>query len=120
MTIASAIDLIDLRRLSATVAARRQLKGLSQRAAADEIGMSFATVQRIESGDFPDIGRYLLICAWLELEPSEFFVTKTVRPETTMEKIAATLYADPKLPPGGAERIVAVIAPAYELLVATR
>lgn len=43
----------------------RERRGLSQRAAAAEVGLSFSTVSRVESGDLlPDLHSFLALAAW--------------------------------------------------------
>ncbi len=48
----------------------RGTKGI--RAAAAEIGISPATLSRIEKGHIPDIETFEKLCIWLDVEPSEF------------------------------------------------
>lgn len=40
------------------------------RAAAKEIGISAATLSRVENGYLPDLQNFRLICRWLEIDPS--------------------------------------------------
>lgn len=42
------------------------------RAAAKEIGISPATLSRIENGHVPDLEKFVKICAWLGEDPSRF------------------------------------------------
>jgi transcriptional regulator with XRE-family HTH domain len=42
------------------------------RAAAKEIGISAATLSRIENGHVPDLETFARICAWLGEDPSKF------------------------------------------------
>lgn len=41
------------------------------RAAAKEIGLSPATLSRVENGFLPDINNFRLICKWLEIDPNQ-------------------------------------------------
>lgn len=43
--------------------------GMGIRAAAKEIGISPATLSRVETGKQPDINSFRLICAWLDIDP---------------------------------------------------
>ena len=42
------------------------------RAAAREVGVSSATLSRIENGKQPDLGTFEKLCRWLEMSPTEF------------------------------------------------
>lgn len=52
------------------VAAKRSSRGV--RAAAAEIGISSATLSRVENGHMPDLDTFAKICKWLERDPREF------------------------------------------------
>lgn len=62
------MPLEDLGRL---ILAKRTEDGLGIRAAAKEVGLSHATLARVEKGFLPDLENYEKICRWLGLEPSE-------------------------------------------------
>lgn len=47
---------------------KRGQKGV--RAAAGEIGISAATLSRVENGHLPDLENFRLICKWLEIDPN--------------------------------------------------
>ena len=49
---------------------KQQRGGMGIRAAAKEIGISPATLSRIEAGKQPDLTSFKLICKWLNLDPS--------------------------------------------------
>ena len=57
-----------LDQLGELVAERRGSLGL--RAAAAEIGISPATLSRVEQGHLPDLGNFTKICRWLDVDPS--------------------------------------------------
>lgn len=44
--------------------------GMGIRAAAKEIGISPATLSRVETGKQPDLKSFRLICEWLNIDPS--------------------------------------------------
>ena len=56
-------------RLSQLVAAKRGKVGI--RATARQIGLSPATLSRIENGRLPDLDNFTRICRWLEVDPAE-------------------------------------------------
>ena len=58
-----------LETLGQLIAAKRGRKGI--RAAAREIGVSPATLSRVENGHLPDLENFRLICKWLEVEPNQ-------------------------------------------------
>lgn len=57
-----------LQSLGRRVAEKRGKVGI--RATAREIGLSPATLSRVERGQMPDLGNFTLICKWLELDPA--------------------------------------------------
>ena len=50
------------------VLAKRTERGLGIRAAAKEVGISHATLARVEKGFLPDLENYEKICTWLGIE----------------------------------------------------
>ncbi|WEK04055.1 MAG: helix-turn-helix transcriptional regulator [Candidatus Devosia phytovorans] len=59
---------IRLETLGAKVKQTRGAKGI--RAAAEEIGVSTATLSRIENGHLPDLETFRRVCGWLGADPS--------------------------------------------------
>lgn len=53
--------------LAAALRTRRESRGLSQRSAAEEIGVSFSTVSRVENGRQPELVPLLKILDWLDM-----------------------------------------------------
>lgn len=54
--------------LAENILRKRNIKGV--RAAAKEIGVSSATLSRVENKKVPDLDTFGKICAWLEDDPS--------------------------------------------------
>ena len=52
------------------------------RATAEKIGISPATLSRIENGHLPDLENFRKLCRWLEVDPASLlgFDTDTLRP----------------------------------------
>lgn len=50
---------------------REERGGRGIRNVASEIGISSATLSRIENGKVPDLDTFTKICKWLEIDPSE-------------------------------------------------
>src|SRR4051794_9238610 len=71
----------------------------SIRQAAEEAGVSFSTVSRVEAGAQPDLATFLRLCAWLEVPPERFFRSGAQRPADTLDAVASHLFADPRLSP---------------------
>lgn len=55
--------------LSARVREARGVRGI--RAVAEEVGVSYATLSRVEAGKTPDLDTFKKLCAWLKVEPNE-------------------------------------------------
>ena len=62
-------DTPTLERLGQMVADKRGKVGV--RATAHEIGLSPATLSRVERGQMPDLANFTRICKWLELDPAQ-------------------------------------------------
>jgi transcriptional regulator with XRE-family HTH domain len=48
---------------------RQKRGGMGIRAAAEKIGISPATLSRVEAGKQPDLKSFRLICKWLNIDP---------------------------------------------------
>lgn len=61
------------------------------RAAAREIGISSATLSRVENGHLPDLQNFGLICRWLGIDPNQIlgFTSST---ESGAETIRASVH----------------------------
>jgi transcriptional regulator with XRE-family HTH domain len=81
-------------------------KKLSLRAAADESGISFNTLARVERGHVPDLDSFVRIAKWLGRSPADFLGERAVIPGHTPDVIEAHLRGDPAL----SEAATAVIA----------
>lgn len=94
--------------------ARRHQKRLSLRDVADQTGVSFNTLSRVERGHVPDLRNLRRIVEWLEV-PVEMFL----EPEeaSTPEVIARHLTSDRRLSPGAATKIAELVESMYRELV---
>jgi transcriptional regulator with XRE-family HTH domain len=61
---------LSIEELGRLITVRRGGQGV--RAAADEVGVSPATLSRVENGHMPDLETFAKICKWLERDPREF------------------------------------------------
>ena len=60
---------LTLKSLGRKITERRGANGI--RAAAAEIGVSPATLSRVERGNLPDLETFKKICSWLAVDPGE-------------------------------------------------
>jgi transcriptional regulator with XRE-family HTH domain len=88
----------------------------SIRQAAEDAGISFSTLSRVEAGAQPDLATFLRLCAWLGVPPERFFRGGAHRPTSTVDQVTSHLFADPRLAPEAAERIAAVVRDLYAAL----
>lgn len=110
-------DPIDMDTLQSRVREHRQSLGLSLRAAAEDSGVPFSTLARVEKGHLPDLANFRRIVSWLGLAPELFFQPPRVRTESTPEVIAHHLARDPNLSDAAAERIAGLVRELYSNLV---
>lgn len=52
---------------------------ISLRELAEEVGISAATLSRIERGNSPDLLSFGQLCAWMKEDPNRFFVADPER-----------------------------------------
>lgn len=94
---------VSLETLGQMVTERRGREGV--RATAAKIGISPATLSRVEKGHLPDLGNFQKICLWLRINPAQVlgFEADEDRPaiaavhfrkQQTMEPETATALAD--------------------------
>lgn len=88
------MPLEDLGRL---VLAKREERGIGIRAAAREVGISHATLARVEKGFLPDLENYQKICRWLGIEvdatPAQTRATNIPQVHFRREKTASPTTA---------------------------
>jgi transcriptional regulator with XRE-family HTH domain len=75
-------------RLAPLVQKRRGERGL--REAAAEIGISPATLSRVERGKLPDIETFSKLCTWLKVDPSEILGVQRAGPRTDTASATTT------------------------------
>jgi transcriptional regulator with XRE-family HTH domain len=68
---------------------KRGQKGV--RAAAKEIGISAATLSRVENGHLPDLENFRLICQWLGVDPNRILGFSSTT-ESRDDEIRATVH----------------------------
>jgi transcriptional regulator with XRE-family HTH domain len=61
---------LPIEELGRLIAAKRGSRGV--RSAAIDVGVSSATLSRVENGHMPDLETFAKICRWLDRDPREF------------------------------------------------
>lgn len=103
--------MIDPAQLGPLLQKRRTKLGWSLRRVADEVGVSFNTIARVESGHLPDLENYRKLSEWLGVGeiPTEGVAS-------VVEVMSNHLRRDPALSQEDAQRIGRVIRELYEAL----
>ena|SRR5882762_2365332 len=107
-------------RLGAMLRDRRGRLGI--REASKGIGISPATLVRVEAGRMPDLETFQKICAWLRVNPAEILdiptdVDSSAGSANSSPVVAVHLRADKTLPPEAASDIAALIVVAHQELM---
>ncbi len=79
---------------------------------AGEIGISSATLSRVENGKTPDLDTFSKICKWLQLDPSEILDCKVQsQPDQSLKRNIPSVHlrADKNLSPKTAQALVEMI-----------
>jgi transcriptional regulator with XRE-family HTH domain len=111
-------EILEIKELGRLVRERRQSHRQSVRQAAQEAGVSFATLARVEDGSQPDLVTFMKLCAWLGRPPSSFFRPVTERPVGHLERALDLLAADPRLTPEATHRLSSLVRDLYDAYAA--
>ena len=89
------------------------------RAAAKEIGISSATLSRVENGHLPDLQNFRAICSWLEIDPNQILGFKAVE-QAESDHLVASVHFKKKTTtaPETAEALAEMILRAQRALLA--
>jgi transcriptional regulator with XRE-family HTH domain len=112
-------DPIEASELAGRLRARRRERALSLRDAAAEIGVSAATLSRVERGDYlPERDNLFTLLRWLGVPAavSPAAAEPHAPGAATMEAIELHLRADKDLAPADADTIAQMVRLAYERL----
>jgi transcriptional regulator with XRE-family HTH domain len=94
---------------------KRNQMGLSLREAADQIGLTAPTLQRLESRQMPTAPTLLRLAEWLGLSLDELRrVPKERQRRDAIEQFEVLLRADPNLDPEAATTIANVARQVYD------
>ena len=111
---------LDPAQLATRVRAKRDAEGLSLRAAARELGMSAATLSRVESGDhLPERDHLLRLAGWAGISLGTSGRGRRSddvhgHDASTVEAVELHLRADRDLDPEDAETLVQLVRTAYD------
>lgn len=105
-----------LLRLGAMLRDRRGGRGI--REVAQEIGISAATLTRVEGGRLPDIATFQKICSWLKVNPAEILDLPTDNKANSSDSLVAAVHlrADQTLPENAASDLAQLILVAHREL----
>lgn len=98
----------------------REKRGeMGVRAAAREIGISPATLSRVENGHLPDIHNFQLICRWLGIDPNHI-LGFSERAQKGTDRLTASVHFKKKseVDPKTAEALGAMIMHAQRAMLA--
>jgi transcriptional regulator with XRE-family HTH domain len=115
----SSASAVDAAELATRVKAKREAEGLSLRAAAKLLGMSAATISRVESGEhLPERDHLLKLAQWAGMRldsAGRRRRNQLVHGEnaSTVEAVELHLRADKDLEPDDAEILVQLVRTAY-------
>jgi transcriptional regulator with XRE-family HTH domain len=85
---------------------------------AQEIGISAATLTRVEGGRLPDIATFQKMCAWLKVNPAEILDIPTENNPDLADTLVAAVHlrADQTLPEAAALDLAKLIVVAHREL----
>ncbi len=89
------------------------------REVAREIGISPATLSRVENGKLPDLDTFSKVCKWLKIDPGEVLGYKSSVPGSGLPKdsiISAHLRADKNQSPEAAQALAEMILAAQRMI----
>lgn len=110
---------LSLTSIAPLVREKRGVKGI--REVATEIGISYATLSRVENGKLPDLQTFSKICTWLELDPGKILGCRNKTKSSQSQKGATALAhfrADKDLNPNTLQALTEIVLRAREMIEA--
>ncbi len=110
---------LSLTSIGPLVREKRGVKGIREVAA--EIGISYATLSRVENGKVPDLKTFSKICIWLELDPGEILGCRNkTKPNQSKEGATALAHfrADKDLNPDTLQALTEIVLRARKMIEA--
>lgn len=103
--------------LGESLRAERRRRRMSLRDLADEIGVGFNTLSRVERGHIPELRNYERIVQWISAPGQALFETPG-KQASTPELIARHVYTDSRLDAVAAGKMMQLIQDLYSTLAA--
>lgn len=100
------------RELGAAVSRKRGNMGI--RSAAAEIGISPATLSRIENGRIPDLDTLKKVCRWIGEDPGTYLGTSAKDQATTRPIVQVAFRKDKTVTPKTSRALATLILAAYQ------
>lgn len=82
-------ETLDTTRLAVALEMKRGRRGL--RSVAQETGVAFATLSRIERGHAPDVQTFIRLCAWLGMSMERFVIAPPKTNARTASKVESQI-----------------------------
>jgi transcriptional regulator with XRE-family HTH domain len=98
---------------------QRKRGSMGIRAAAGEIGISPATLSRIEHGGVPDLETLRKVCVWLEVDPAGYLGTSPDRTPAGTTSVQVIFKKDRAVTPQTSRSLGKLIMSAYRQFAAT-
>jgi transcriptional regulator with XRE-family HTH domain len=98
---------------------QRKRGSMGVRAAASEIGISFATISRIENGRVPDLETLKKICRWLRIDPASYLGSKKDQTKASPLSVQVVFKKDRAVSPRTSRALAKLIEAAYQQFAAT-
>lgn len=89
------------------------------RETAEEIGISAATLSRVERGRSPDLDTFAKVCAWLEIDPARVLGMPQSTAASSVRIVTAHFRADQNLSPKAAHALANMILLAQQMMIGT-
>ena len=106
---------LELEELGRMVSEERKRRRMSLRDAAEDLGIPFNTLARVEKGHIPDLPKFKRLVEWCGADIGQFFEAQE-KPASTTDLIAEHLKADRNLTSGAAEHIAGIVKELYQAL----
>ena len=101
---------LNVNQLARLLAERTEKQGL--RSVAKEIGVSPATLSRVQRGYLPDLETFRKICGWLKIDPGEILGLNP-KPKDEMPKVAVHFKKDAAVTPKTAQALAQMVLAAH-------
>tara|TARA_Y100000310_G_C20695027_1_gene825062 strand:- start:3934 stop:4266 length:333 start_codon:yes stop_codon:yes gene_type:complete len=106
---------ITLQNLGPMLKKKRGDRGI--RETSKEIGISSATLSRVENGKPPDLNTFPKVCKWLQVDPGEILGYKVEKREVEAPAVYAHFRADKNLSSDTAHAIGEMILAAQKMTI---